>query len=258
MNDFFTQKLILLKNYFDKNRVIGIIIFFSVLCLISVLNLLLSNILPEINISSYQFNDYVLSFVNPYKYITFIKYGLFIAIIALAALGSFALYKNETIYNKIEPRYPFVPFYVVFSVLTLFINSDKLYKIVVLLLLFLFFTVFCFNFNTPRFKISNKIKNFFFIIFTSLIFMQFCHIFYPFVFQKVKIINEFYDIPEITLINTNNGKQEVDNIDFINKYHINGLQSRYDIRKADKAPDVFCIPFAYSKNLEYFLHLLQF
>ncbi len=258
MKNLIAEKLEKIKGFFDKKRTLGVVFFFFTIGLLAVLNLLFSTVFPAINISDYCFNDYVLSFVNPYKYITFIKYGAFLFILAIAAVCSYFVFKNESLMEKISLRNKVVPFFVLFTLLIIFISSDKLYKIVVLFLLLFIFAFSCFKTDYSKFKMSEKAQNITFVFFVIVISLQFFSIFYPFVFQKVKIINEFYDIPEITLIDTNNGKQEVDNIDFINKYHINGLQSRYDIRKADKAPDVFCIPFAYSKNLEDFLQRQSF
>ena len=253
MNNFVAEKIEKFKSFFDKRRTLGIVLFFSSIGFLAILNLLFSTVFPAINISDYNFNDYVLSFVNPYKYITFIKYGIFLLTLAIVAVSGYYIFKNDSIIEKIHLRYSVVPFLIVYNLLILFINSDKIYKIIILFLLLFVIVISCFKIDFCKFQISDKAKNVLFVVFSFVVIMQFFSIFYPFIFQKVKIINEFYDIPEITLINTDKGKQEVDNIDFINKHHINGLQSKYDIRKSNATLYVPSIPFKYSKRLDDFL-----
>jgi len=67
---------------------------------------------------------------------------------------------------------------------------------------------------------------FFTIIFVFNIFSLF-NFFKPFLFDDIKIKNEYLDIPEQTLINN----QYVDNITFINSNNIFGFHDMYDLRK---------------------------
>ncbi|MBP1763024.1 MAG: hypothetical protein H6Q65_82 [Firmicutes bacterium] len=64
------------------------------------------------------------------------------------------------------------------------------------------------------------------LIFCLLI-VQFCHIMYPLVFQKVYIINEFFDIPEETII----AGDKFNNIDFFNQKRLFGINKHYDIER---------------------------
>ncbi len=249
MKNYILGKLKLIKEYFNPNRTLGVTLLFFEIALLSIINLLISgNILPALDISNYQFNDYVLSFVNPYKYLTFIKYGLFVFIIAISALGVYYLFKDNHLTQKLVLRNKVIPFYIVFCIITLYINTGNLIKILLLFLIFIFFTASCFKFKINIFKFSEKTKSIAFSVVLSIVIIQFIHIFYPFVFQNIKLINEFYDIPEITIINTLKDSKEIDNTDFINKYNINGVQNKYDIRK--QRTYVPSIPYKNSQKIQ--------
>ncbi len=62
---------------------------------------------------------------------------------------------------------------------------------------------------------------------------QAVHMFMPFIFEEPKLINEYYNIPEKTLIQSNEAfdhkKKIIDNIDFFNKHLLLGDHRRYDI-----------------------------
>lgn len=66
----------------------------------------------------------------------------------------------------------------------------------------------------------------FIVIFIVNIF-SLINFFKPFLFEDIKIKNEYLDIPEQTIINN----QYVDNISYINKNNIFGLHDIYDLRK---------------------------
>ncbi|MGN0015367.1 MAG: hypothetical protein ACI37T_08125 [Candidatus Gastranaerophilaceae bacterium] len=67
-------------------------------------------------------------------------------------------------------------------------------------------------------------------------------------------MNEFFDIPEISLIKTEKGILEIDNNDYYSQNHIIGFQNKYDIRNPQAKTNIKSIPFKYTKDLESFLH----
>ncbi|MFA6074354.1 MAG: hypothetical protein WCV63_01410 [Negativicutes bacterium] len=82
-----------------------------------------------------------------------------------------------------------------------------------------------------------KIKKYY-ILMILVVIGQFCHAIYPFVFTDVPIINEYWSLPEKTLLTDEAGKSTyVDNTEFINKQQLFGVQHKYDPR-IDKGKNV--------------------
>ncbi|OGT10937.1 MAG: hypothetical protein A2X77_02460 [Gammaproteobacteria bacterium GWE2_42_36] len=81
----------------------------------------------------------------------------------------------------------------------------------------------------------------------GIVLLQFIFIFQPMVFGKLKVINEFWDIPEQTWLTDH----YVDNTQYINTHHLIGLHSKYDLRlKTDTVIDDNCIPLANTPSLQ--------
>ncbi|MDD5456358.1 MAG: hypothetical protein PHV30_04915 [Candidatus Margulisbacteria bacterium] len=72
-----------------------------------------------------------------------------------------------------------------------------------------------------------KYSQILYVLIFTLCLLQIFSIFSPFVFEKIKLHNEFYEIPAETLINGT----YVDNFDFINESKLLGVTQKYDFRK---------------------------
>ena len=76
-----------------------------------------------------------------------------------------------------------------------------------------------------------KLKKYY-ILLLLIVGLQYCSVYFPFVFSEVPIISEYWGIPEQTLLTETNGKEiYVDNTEFINQSNLFGLQYQYDPRK---------------------------
>ncbi|MCL5261198.1 MAG: hypothetical protein M1561_05955 [Gammaproteobacteria bacterium] len=108
----------------------------------------------------------------------------------------------------------------------------------------LFFIPFYFFLKSHfSFQVNNKllIKILYFLLF--LVCIQFFLIFQPFVFGKLKIMNELWDVPEQTILNN----RLVDNTEYINNNHLFGPQTKYDPRQPHPASiDSNCFSIHYS------------
>lgn len=81
----------------------------------------------------------------------------------------------------------------------------------------------------------------------GVVLLQFIFIFQPMIFGKLKVINEFWDVPEQTWLTDH----YVDNTQYINTHHLIGLHSKYDLRlKTDAIIDDNCIPLANTPSLQ--------
>lgn len=90
------------------------------------------------------------------------------------------------------------------------------------------------------------IKKTYFLL-CGILLLQFIFIFQPMVFGKLKVINEFWDVPEQTWLTDH----YVDNTQYINTHHLIGLHSKYDLRlKTDTIIDDNCIPLANTPSLQ--------
>ncbi|MBQ2645174.1 hypothetical protein IJG14_06360, partial [bacterium] len=242
MKNFINKIIQNFINFFTKERLIGILLFCCLTCIVVMFNLLLPSILKPVDLTKYSLNSYTLSFFNPYKYITFIQYGVSIVFIALFSACSFWLYKKNLI-EKIKIRTICVPFFVLFTIFSIFVNTEKVSKIIALIFIFILLLFSCFDIDINN-RVCSKVKktsNIIFSIFSLAVIVQFFFIFYPFIFEKIKILNEFFDIPEITLIKTSaGGTLEIDNINFINKNHIMGYHNKYDLRNPNVKDNIPC------------------
>lgn len=78
----------------------------------------------------------------------------------------------------------------------------------------------------------------------GIVLLQFILLFQPMVFGKLKLINEFWDIPEQTWLMN----RYVDNTQYINEHHLIGLHSKYDLSAI--ITDNNCTPLNDSPALE--------
>lgn len=270
MSDRMKDRLRNFIDFFTKERLFGITLFCSLICFLILINLFLQIVLPPMELSSYNISTYNLSFFNPYKYITFFQYGISLVTIAIFSLWTYFLYKKDKIKNiNLNKIYVFLLF--IYTILLCFINTTKIAKLICFILVFiilLFFSFYTFksDLTSPKSQIYKKLKNVSFYIVTVAVIVQFFSIFYPFVFEKVKIMNEFFDIPETYLMKNADGTaNEVNTVDLINEYNILGMQNKYDIRNPNSFDNIPCFQIsdilkaenhikyqAYDKNI---LHL---
>lgn len=236
-----------ITRYFNEKRILGIFLLSVLLCFLVLINLALPIFLKSADMQIYNFNQYVLSFVNPYKYITFVQYGFSICIIGFYALGCFFLFKNEKLLSQITLNKNVVPLIAIYAVILLFIKTSNVFSITILFFIFILLLISSITISYDKLKTIS-----FFIVLTA-VFVQFFLVFYPFVFEKTKIMNEFFDIPEISLIKTEKGVIEIDNIDFYSKNNIIGFQNKYDIRNPQANNNITSISFKYTQKLDDFL-----
>ena len=111
------------------------------------------------------------------------------------------------------------------SVVLLYLAPSKLFFFNLILI---WICVFCMPFYSAIYKYLNnalsKMKVVYYIFFFISI-TQFTLMFSPFIFEKLKIMNEFIEIPEETLI----GKEYVKNNEFINFNNILIDHNKYDL-----------------------------
>ncbi len=96
--------------------------------------------------------------------------------------------------------------------------------------------VWVFFFTLPIYFPTKRLDRLFFFLnshrqwigrsFVIIVLLQFFHIFYPFVFQPIRLINDQWNIPESTYIQGT----LVDNFDFLSQSHLLGSSPRYDLR----------------------------
>ncbi|MEI6286391.1 MAG: hypothetical protein WCP79_07795 [Bacillota bacterium] len=106
-----------------------------------------------------------------------------------------------------------------------------------------------------------KIKKYY-ILLLIIVFGQFCHAMYPFIFTDVPIINEYWSLPEKTLLTDADGKSiYVDNTEFINEHQLFGVQHKYDPRK-DNGSNVLIpemtVKIAWTPELQKFADASEF
>lgn len=90
-----------------------------------------------------------------------------------------------------------------------------------------------------KFQWSSRIFCSDYLLLIVLIFVLFnaVHMFYPFVFDEIRIMNEYLDIPEKTFLEMKDNKnslneiQLVDNTDYINKHSLIGFYPKYDVEE---------------------------
>lgn len=242
-----------LQLFFYKKKVVAIFLFSILISLMALCNLLTDALGKPLSLEAYNINTYIISCFNPYKYLLFIKYGCFVFIMALFALCCFFLFKNPENIEKFRFNKVILTFDILYNFLFLFINTTSLIKIFILLFVWIALLIFSFKYREDNYKKYVYIPCFYLLIIVCII--QFISIFYPFVFQKIKIINEFWDIPEITLVKNTYDKniREIDNIQYITKNKIIGAHSQYDIRNPFDNYSSHCIKYTYSERLQKFL-----
>lgn len=251
----------LLKNKIKKHYTL-IIFSFCILGLTSLIRLFLSVILTPINLNQYPLNSYILNFFNTSKYAEILIYIVNVCITGLLYVLFFFKNKNREHKNSEQN---FIIFYsiVIYNSILVFLHTSKVYYCILFLIVWIILTFYqqFKNFiskikdaslektNTGMTINKNTIDSIYKVIFCVLI-VQFILLFYPYVFQKPKIMNEFLNIPETTIIKTDNEKiEEIDNIDYINTNQLLGFHKRYDIRNPQKSLNEHCVTFSLSQSL---------
>ncbi|MFH1825474.1 MAG: hypothetical protein ABH873_09685 [Candidatus Firestonebacteria bacterium] len=189
---------------------------------------------------SYELNDWVVKLFFHEK-----RYELFGYAITITAILIFYLLfylrmvkiskNNDEFHNYITANNSiyiswFIIILIVNIVLVLSIDMGKTVKyFLVLLWVALSFLPFYIE-SIRKIKINkSKINKYYYILF-SLILIIIIIVFSPFVFIKLKIINEYFDIPEETLM----GNKYINNSEYINKNNIFIDHNKYNL-EVDKA-----------------------
>ncbi len=97
-----------------------------------------------------------------------------------------------------------------------------------------------------------KIKIVYYIL-SAVVLIQFIAIFLPFVRGKLNIMNEYFDVPQQTII----GGKLINDTEFINNYGLIGNHEKYDLEKdAGKNPanGGNCLDFAKTRDMENFIN----
>ncbi len=233
-------------------------------------------------------NDYLSSyFFRPEKRFELLHYVLSIVLLVVYyLLGYYILYRRKAKKLIIE-SFDNNKFFIVYVIIALssnvFLlnphNTDHIWKFIagaVIWIIIILFPFFERSYAALQSK-SNGLRylnldTIYYLLFI-LIILQFIHIFWPFVAGKLKMINEFLNVPEYTLLETTrsqglnphsrisgNSRKEltyVDNVQFINKHKLFGNYFKYDMENdVDRdpvAPKDTYIYLPHNKDLQKFL-----
>jgi len=249
-----------LNNIADNKNVFFLIHFFIYMIGLVALIILFSHVIFTSSSPYPLINNWDIPFYFPDKMREIVVYILSIAAIFLYFLTVSVLYRNN-IRPYFFDEFEYKGFITLIFLLVAFLFNvallcaEKHYGIV----LMLGGIIWCFSICLPfwndlilalsggegilfvedeavNVKCVRTTKKIFYII-LFVVFVQFVWIFYPLVFGPLRIMNEYWDIPEQTVLNGH----VVDNTKFINEYHLIGLHDKYDIRDPNQTNKANCL-----------------